>query len=82
MAQQVKNPQTMQEMCRRCDASLIPGLERSPGEGKQPTTVFLLEKSHQQRSLMDYSPQGSKSWTWLRTYCDRPKNLLNGANLL
>ena len=40
---------------------LIPGLGRSPGEGKwQPTPVLLPGKSHGQRSLVDYSPWGHK----------------------
>ena len=39
------------------DTGLIPGLERSPGEGR-PTPVFLPGESHGQRSLVGYSPQG------------------------
>ena len=39
----------------------IPGLGRSPGGGKlQSTPVCLPEKSHGQRSLAGYSPQGCK----------------------
>ena len=32
-------------------------------ENGKPTLVFLLEKSHQQRSLMGYSPKGHKEST-------------------
>ena len=43
------------------DVGLIPGLGRSPeGEKQQPTPVFLPGKSHGQRSLEGYSPQGCK----------------------
>ena len=49
------------------DAGLIPGLGRSPGGGnlqnpleRQPPPVFLPGKSHGQRSLVGYSPQGCK----------------------
>ena len=39
------------------DVGLVPGLGRSPGEGKcQPTLVFLPGESHGQRSLVGYSP--------------------------
>ena len=41
------------------DANSITGLGRSPREGNgNPTPVFLPGKSHQQRSLMGYSPWG------------------------
>ena len=44
----------------------IPGLGRSPGGRKwQTIPVFLPGKSHGQRSLVDYSPLGSK-----RVRCD------------
>ena len=43
------------------DASLIPGLGRSPWRRKwQLTPVFLPGKSHGQRSLVGYSPWGCK----------------------
>ena len=43
------------------DQGSIPGLGRSPGEGKWlPTPVFVLGESHGQRSLMGYSPRGRK----------------------
>ena len=43
------------------DPGLIPGLGRSPGEGKrQPTPVLLPGKSHRRRNLVGYSPWGCK----------------------
>ena len=39
------------------DASSIPGLGRSPGEGNEPTPVFLPEKCYGQRSLEGYRLQ-------------------------
>ena len=42
------------------DPGSIPGLGRFPGEGKQPTPVFLPGKSHGPRSLRGYSPWGGK----------------------
>ena len=43
------------------DASLIPGGGKTPWRKKwQPFPVFLLEKSHGQRSLVGYSPSGCK----------------------
>ena len=48
--------------CSARGPGLIPGLGRSPGEGKS-TPVFLPGKSHAQRSLEGYSPRGRKSWT-------------------
>ena len=46
------------------DSGLIPGSGRSPGEGSplqwEPTPVFLLGKSHRQRSLAGYGPWGRK----------------------
>ena len=45
------------------DVGSIPGLGRSPGEGNG-IPVFLLGKSHGQRSLVGYSPWSHKeSWT-------------------
>ena len=42
--------------CSAGDLGLIPGLGRSPGEGYgNPLPVFLLGKSHGQRSLVGYS---------------------------
>ena len=49
--------------CQAGDSSSIPGLGRSPGEGKwQLTLVFLPGESHGQRSLAGYSPWGRR---WL-----------------
>ena len=42
------------------DLGSIPGSGRSPGEGWQPTPVFLLGKFLRQESLVDYSPWGRK----------------------
>ena len=43
------------------NTSSIPGLGRSPGEGNgNPFQLFLLGKSHGQRSLMGYSPWVAK----------------------
>ena len=48
------------------DAVLIPRSGRFPGEGNgnsfsgKNTPVFLPEKSHRQRSLVGYHPQGCK----------------------
>ena len=43
------------------DMGSIHGLERFPWRRKwQPTPVFLPRKSHGQRSLAGYSPQGHK----------------------
>ena len=43
------------------DVGSIPGSGRSPGGRKwQPTPVFLPEKSHEQRTLVGYSPWGCK----------------------
>ena len=42
------------------DAGSILGLERSPGGGKIPSPVFLLEKFHEQRRLVGYSIWGRK----------------------
>ena len=55
----VKNPSANAGDIR--DASLIPGLGRSPGSRKwYPTPVFLPGKFHGQRSLAGYSPWGRK----------------------
>ena len=43
------------------DTGSIFGLGRSAGVGKwQPTPIFLSGKSHGERSLVGYSPQGHK----------------------
>ena len=49
----------MQEM--HADASSIPGLGRSPGEGNgSPLQYSCLQNPHGQRILAGYSPQGPK----------------------
>ena len=42
------------------DTDLIPGSGRSPEEGHGNPLVFLSRKYHEQRSLVGYSPRGSK----------------------
>ena len=52
--------------CNAGDLGSIPGLGKSPGEGNgNPLQYPCLEKSHGQRSLGGYSPQGRKSQTRL-----------------
>ena len=47
--------------CNAGDPGSIPGSGRFPWRRKwQPTPIFLLGKSHGQRSLVDYSPWGHK----------------------
>ena len=47
--------------CNAGDPGLSPGSERSPGEGNgYPVQHFCLEIPHGQRSLVGYSPWGSK----------------------
>ena len=46
---------------RRSDTGLIPGLGiSSGGRPRQPTPIFLPGASHEQRSLVGYSPWGRK----------------------
>ena len=59
MALAVKNLPTNAGDIRDTDS--IPGLGRSPGEGHgNPLQYFCLENPHGQRSLVGYSPWGSK----------------------
>ena len=51
------------------DGGLVPGSGRSPGEGNG-NPVFLPGKSHEQRRLVGYSPQGQKE-------SDMPERLKN-----
>ena len=47
--------------CNAGDLGSIPGLGLYPGEGHgNPLQCSCLEKPHDQRSLADYSPKGSK----------------------
>ena len=47
--------------CNARDPSLIPGSERSPGEGiGYPLQYSYLENPHEQRSLVGYSAWGCK----------------------
>jgi len=52
-----------ESLCNAEDTGSIPGSGRSPGEGNgNPLDrVFLPGKSHEQRSLMGYSPWCCKS---------------------
>ena len=54
----VKHPPAMQKAQETQIQSL--GQEDSPGEGWQPTPVFLTGKFHGQRSLASYSQWGCK----------------------
>ena len=58
MAQQVKNPPVMHEM-QETQVQLWVG-KIFWRRKWQPTPVFLPEKSHEQRSLVGYSPKGRK----------------------
>ena len=64
----------------------IPGLERSPREVNGP--VFLLGKSHAQRSLVGYSPRGSQrvGHDWAHThkasYCNYDSNCIQSVGIL
>ena len=66
----VKNPPTNAGDVR--NASLIPGLGKSPAEGHgNPLQYSCLEKSYRQRSLAGYSPRGCKEsdlTSWLSTH--------------
>ena len=47
--------------CNSGDSGLIPGLGRSPGEGRDyPLQYSCLENRHGQRSLVGYNPWGHK----------------------
>ena len=50
-----------ESVCNAGDLGSIPGLGRSPGEGRRlPTPSFLHGQFHGQRSLVGYSPWGHK----------------------
>ena len=61
VAQTVKNLLAMQE-------TQVQSLEDPLENGMQPTPVFLPGEFHGQRSLVGYSPWGSKSHTQLRDF--------------
>ena len=49
--------------CNAGDLGSIPGLERFPWRREWlPTPVFLPGESHEQRSLVGYSPWGRREW--------------------
>ena len=64
MAQWVENLPAVQEP----EETQVPAeVRRVPRRREwQPTSVFLPEKSHRQRSLASYSPKGCEGWTRLR----------------
>ena len=65
MALVIKSPPAISGDIR--DLGLIPVLGRFSGGRKwQPTPVVLSGESHGQRSLVGYSPYGSKSHTQLK----------------
>ena len=49
--------------CRKCKSHRFsPSIRKIWRRAQQPTSVFLPEESHGQRSLRAYSPQGLKEW--------------------
>ena len=55
------------------DMGSVPGFGKSPGRKKQqPNPVFLPGKSHGQRSLAGYSPQGHKQSDMAEHTCTVP----------
>ena len=59
VVQVLKNPPANAKDIR--DMGLIPGSERSPGEGHgNPLQYSCLESPHEQQSLAVYSPKGHK----------------------
>ena len=61
----VRNPPSAAGDAR--DMGSDPWVRKLPWRRKwEPTPVFLPGKSHGQRSLVSYSPQGCKSWTQLK----------------
>ena len=59
--------------CNAGEVGLLRGPGRCPGEGNSnPLPYSCLEKSHRQRSLVGYSPQGCKE-------LDMTEQLNNGA---
>ena len=56
---------------------LIPGLERSPGEGNCNLVQFLTRKSHGQKSLVGYSPWGCKELDRTKRRIHTPTTVLN-----
>ena len=75
MVQLVENPSAMRETCNAGDMGLIPGLGRSPGEGKG----YLLRYSGQENS-MDYIVHGvAKSRTQLSDFSHSYSVVSEGA---
>ena len=78
------SPEVKASVCDAGELGSIPGLGRSPGWRKwQPTPVFLPGKSHGQRSLVGYTPQGSKesdTTEWLHFLSHSQNRLTGGAS--
>ena len=53
-------PEGKESTCNAGDLGLIPGLGRSPGEGKGYPLQYSGGESHGQRSLVGHSPWGDK----------------------
>ena len=52
--------------CQCWRRGFIPWVRKIPWRREsQPTPIFLPWQSHGQRSLVDYSSWGTKTWTWL-----------------
>ena len=73
--------------CNAGDPGLSPGSERSPGEGNgYPVQHFCLEIPHGQRSLVGYSPWGSKEsdtteWLTLSRFIPKSPKCVTGQGL-
>ena len=77
MAQAVQNPPAIQKIQEPWVRSL--GWEDPLEEEMATTPVFLPGKSHGQRSVAGYSPQGQKTQTQLSTHACR-QQIKNGNN--
>ena len=65
------------------DPALIPGSEKSPGEGNGSPFQFLPGKFHEQKSLASYSPWGCKESELCQTLqCNRSRKIKNQAKIL
>ena len=61
MTQMMKNLRDEESACNAGDLDSIPGSGRSPGEGNgNPLEYSCLEKSMNQRCMVNYSPWGHK----------------------
>ena len=62
------------------DMGLIPGSERSPGGGGQPTPIFLLENPMDRGAWWATVHRLAKSWTWLKWLARTQGNTVNKIN--